>query len=344
MILPWHQSDWQRIAGAVASQHHGLMLSGCPGTGKREFAMELAQRILCGQTSTADPCGVCQDCKLFHAGTHPDLHLLTSEYETVNGRMDLAAKYSERYQDGVARDKKVNPGRIIPVDQVRLLIDRFYQSSHIAANRVALVMPADRLNTNAANALLKMLEEPPEGAYFILVADQPGLLPATIRSRCLLETLARPAASVARQWLAEQGAGAELMASVDGAVDGPIHLLQKERSGELTQQHENLGALLGVMTGRQDPVALAAAMSKQEILPLLQWMQSIFVELIKWHSAGQVPVWAAKTGLDISRISSIKLHSVYDKIGRYRNIARDQINPQLALDEILIAVQHGLRS
>lgn len=343
-ILPWHHSDWQRIAGSTAAQHHGLMLSGHPGIGKREFGVRLAQRLLCSQATAGDPCGSCQDCRLFQSGTHPDFHVLTSEYESVNGRIELVGQYSERYQDGIARDKKVNPAQIIPVDQIRSLIDRFYQSSHISANRVALVMPADRLNINASNALLKVLEEPPEGAFFVLVADQPGLLPSTIRSRCVMETLTRPDTEAANQWLTERGASAEAIALASEGVEGPIQILQKDQTGELAQQQKNLSGLLAVMNGRQDPVELASAMSKQEIVPLLHWMQQVLVLMIKWQCGGQTPCWSGKSGLDLTSVSNEKLHAVYDKISRYRSMARDQLNPQLALEELLIALQRALRT
>jgi DNA polymerase-3 subunit delta' len=304
----------------------------------------LSQRLLCSQANDGEPCGNCQDCKLFLSGTHPDFHVLTSEHESVNGRIDLVSQYSERYQDGVARDKKANPAQIIPVDQIRTLIDRFYQSSHISDSRVALVLPADRMNINASNALLKVLEEPPEGAFFVLVADQPGLLPSTIRSRCVLETLANPDAEAAKQWLGAQGANTEAIALADEAVEGPIQILHKDQSGELAQQQKNMNGLLAVMGGRQDPVELASAMSKQEILPLLQWMQQVLVVIIKWQSGGQAPRWSSKSGLDLASVPSAKLHAVYDKIGRYRSMARDQVNPQLALEELLIALQRALRT
>ena len=340
---PWLQSDWQRIAGSPDRLHHGILLGGNLGIGKREFAVCLAQRLLCADSKTDTPCGSCQNCRLFVAGTHPDFHVLTSENETVYGRLSLLGQYSERYQDGAARDKKTNPAQVIPVDQIRRLIDRFYQSSHIAERRVAIVLPADRLNLSAANAFLKLLEEPPAGGHFILVTDRPGSLPSTIRSRCVLESLPTPSSETANQWLQQKGIDVSRLPAKQSGYMGPYALEEALESGHLDEQESYLKAVLALITGRQDPVALAASLNKQELPSLLQWMQYFVIDLIRWRSASQSPAWGAKSGIEISRINCQKLHGVYDKIAIYRSLAREQINPQLALEELTIALQRALR-
>ena len=338
-ILPWHLADWSRIAASVAGLHHGLMLTGSAGIGKREFAVKLAQRLLCGLPRDGVPCGDCQDCKLFGAASHPDFHVLTTEFESIYGRIDLVKRYSDRYQDSVARDKKPNPGKVIPVDHVRLLIDRFYQSSHISAARVALILPADRMNASAANALLKLLEEPPENALFILVTEFPGMLPSTVRSRCILNTLSVPALPDARRWISLQAGNNEAEKLPQDFTGGPIDALQDLESGLIQQQQENLEDLFKIIAGQSDPVVLAAKLAKQDVLPLLVWLHQLSSDWIKWQAVGNKSFRMGKFELKSDKLSPIKLHTLYDKIGRYKRMARDQLNAQLALEELLIFMQ-----
>ena len=324
--------------------HHGVILSGISGIGKREFAVALAKRLLCGANTEIDACGACQDCKLFEAGTHPDLHVIASEHEASEGRIALIAQYSDRYQDSVARGKKTNPSPIIPVDQIRILIDRFYQSSYISNNRVALILPADRMNANAANALLKLLEEPPSDTYFLLVTDQPGLLPATIRSRCVSEPLEAPAPDQARKWLETNVEGVVPETLSANISVGPIDVARDYQRGTLQQQLENVKRIDALVCGRADPIELAAQMTKQDITSLLLWMHKLVVDLLKWDGAGQVPEWSSQAKLNIEGFSTEKLYKLYDKLASYRRMARDQLNAQLALEEILISFQQSVRS
>ncbi|MGI9317362.1 MAG: DNA polymerase III subunit delta' C-terminal domain-containing protein [bacterium] len=343
-LLPWHQEAWNRLAASADSLHHGLILNGLSGIGKREFSVALAQRLLCARRENLNPCGDCQNCKLFVAGTHPDLHVITSEYEATEGRIDLISRYSDRYQDVVARGKKANPSQVIPVDQIRTLIERFYQSSHISDSRIALIVPADRMNANAANALLKLLEEPPAGAFFLLVTDQPGILPATIRSRCVNESLPTPSSDQAEKWILTQISDADLTQLPVNVSAGPIDFVADQQSGLFQQQLENLKRIDSLLNGQSDPLDLASQMVKQDAVPLLNWMHKLVFDMIKWQGAGQVPMWADQSSLKIDRVSATMLYKLYDKLGSYRRMARDQLNVQLALEEILISFQNAIRA
>ena len=85
---PWTQPVWERTAGAPDTLHHGLLITGVPGIAKREFAMALGQLLLCGNPADdRQPCGQCQNCALFRAGTHPDFHVLATELEWRDGRV-----------------------------------------------------------------------------------------------------------------------------------------------------------------------------------------------------------------------------------------------------------------
>lgn len=152
---------------------HAPLLSGPGGSGKRALAEWLAARLLCLEVDAGNPCGKCRSCQLLASATHPDFFRLT-----------------------LLEDK-----REILVDQVRQFIDSLGLTPSLGRRRVGLIEPADALNRNAANALLKTLEEPADEVWLILVADREDRLPATIRSRCQRHRIALPDAEVALEWL-----------------------------------------------------------------------------------------------------------------------------------------------
>ena len=114
------------MVGRRDSLHHGLLITGQPGIGKCEFALSLGKYLLCQdpQNRGNGYCDNCQGCRLFDAGTHPDLHVLTTELESMEGRLSLVSSYSDRYIDSREREKRAKPARVISIDQVRQLIDR----------------------------------------------------------------------------------------------------------------------------------------------------------------------------------------------------------------------------
>jgi DNA polymerase-3 subunit delta' len=144
--------------------HHAWLLCGVEGLGKATFAYRAARRLLGAAPDAArGPLGTRPDdpvSRLVSAQSHPDLLVL------------------ERLVEGGKTKKSIS------VDQARDLPEFFSKSPSQAEYRVAIVDAADDLNINAANALLKILEEPPERGVLFLVAHAPGRLLATIRSRC----------------------------------------------------------------------------------------------------------------------------------------------------------------
>jgi len=157
-----------RAAWDGGTLHHAWLLAGPRGVGKASFARAAATRIL------ADAAGPRLDlpgvetpadhaiARLVAAGSHPDLRIL------------------ERLEN----EKTGNLARNISVDQVRGLGDLFELTPALSPWRAVIIDAADDLEGSAANALLKMLEEPPANCLFLLVAHAPGRLLPTIRSRC----------------------------------------------------------------------------------------------------------------------------------------------------------------
>lgn len=144
--------------------HHAWLLTGPEGVGKATFAYRAARRLL----------GAAPEPRLGPLGSDPS--------DPVSRQMIARSHPDLMVLERLTDDGK--PRKVIPVDEARTLAEFFSKSPAVAPYRVAIIDAADDLNVNAANAVLKTLEEPPPRGVLFLVSHAPGKLLATIRSRC----------------------------------------------------------------------------------------------------------------------------------------------------------------
>ena len=152
---------------------HAYLLSGPAGCGKRTLAAILASTLLCSGSGER-PCGLCSDCRKSAAGIHPDLIRVGAEGENIN------------------------------VARVRALRSDAYIRPNEAARKVYLLENAQSMNGSAQNALLKLLEDGPPYAAFLLLTDNVGSMLPTVRSRCELLGLSPVSPSQAENWLSRR--------------------------------------------------------------------------------------------------------------------------------------------
>jgi len=210
-MLPWLQSPL--LAALASVRSHAVLLQGPAGVGQFELAMGLAQAWLC-ETPQADgrACDHCASCHLFKARTHPDFQIIVPEALREGlGLVDEAES---------TKESKTKPSREIKVDAVRAMLGFAQASSARGRAKVVVVHPAEALNTVAANALLKTLEEPAGQLRFVLTCSAPEALLPTIRSRCQPFNMALPEQAPALQWLESQGLPAPEAATLLAAAGG----------------------------------------------------------------------------------------------------------------------------
>ena len=246
---PWNEPILESLAERAGKLPHALLIHGARGIGKLALAERVAQLLLCEAESGAKPCGRCDGCRWFLAGNHPDFRRLEPE---------ALAKEVEPEEANAAPARSDQPSIEIKVDQVRELGRLPLRALAPRRLRVALVHPAEDMNENASNALLKGLEEPPAGAMFLLVSHRPAQLLPTIRSRCVAIPVPIPPREAALKWLSAQGIkGAERWLAYAGGA--PLRAL------DYAAEAETLEALLkapGPANDREDLERLAEALQK----------------------------------------------------------------------------------
>lgn len=306
MTPSWHASPWARlqarhVRGALP---HALLFCGPAGLGKRKFARQFAHGLLCGQPVDGRACGTCRSCRLLAAGTHPDL-------------VELGF--------GLRRDG--TPRTEIVIDQVRELSARLAMSSQFGGWKVALIDPADALNTAAANALLKTLEEPAAQTLLMLVADAPWRLPQTIRSRCQRVEFAVPPRAAALAWLEAQGVSAA-PAALDAAEGNPGLAQAWSQSGALERRGEVRRDLVALAAGRGEAAALAAAWLADEPAQRLWFAAQAAADERRAHATQAHPPLGSALGDEA-------LASWYAAANRTRDGLRSTLRADLMLLELL---------
>jgi len=255
-LYPWQHEQWNYFARMMNSDSlpHAILLSGPEGVGKHHFARNITAAILClQQTESGAACGECKHCLLMEAKTYPDLvHVLPEE------------------------DKNT-----ISIDAIRELISKLHLTRHFDSKKVALIEYADSMNTSAANALLKTLEEPPAETIIILVTSAPLKLPATIRSRCHFVPFHSPTQEQALAWLQSTSREVEWEPLLRVAQGAPLQAMQYHETELLDQRISVVQGFLEVFEANSDPIEIASRIEAIPFLQCFQWIQAVIVDLLR---------------------------------------------------------------
>jgi len=229
-VLPWLLPHWARLRACFAEKQkappHALLLVGSPGSGRLITARHLACWLLCQQPSADAACGQCHSCRMLRVGSHPDLLQVQLEEDT----------------------------NTIKVHQVRALIESLNLTAGFNGWRIAIIEQASSMTDNAANALLKTLEEPGTRTLLLLLVDTRNALPATIYSRCQQWPLSAPEPDLAMQWLQQHSDqdAASLQLALQLALGAPLQAWHLLHDDSLIQAKAIAGGLQSLATGDED--------------------------------------------------------------------------------------------
>ncbi len=285
---------------------HAVLLNGPIGVGKRSAAAWMARQKL-----GLEPCGALPEYPPV-TPEHADLQWLTPP-----------------------EDKQA-----IGIEQVRELVANLSLTSYEGNGKVAVIDPANAMTVNAANSLLKTLEEPPGDTLLILVTDRVGRLPATIFSRCQRLDFAPPSTAEAMAWLDQVHPGAAWADALHVAGGAPLAAItaldELETTAAMTRDLNELGQ------GTGSAIEIAARWAKLDPSFVLNWM----AQFVRQVAVAALTGRGQGAGIDQSvlrRMDRRNLFCYLDIINRLRGQAGGSYNVQLTLEGLLIDWADGLQ-
>jgi DNA polymerase-3 subunit delta' len=247
--LPWQTETWQRLVSLLHADTlpHAILAAGPQNIGKQNFLSAFAGMLLCEDSSGGVACDKCRTCHLLDVGTHPDIMMVSTEEDS----------------------------RVIKIDQIRKVLDFASKTPGISQRKVILIGPAEVMNLNAANALLKCLEEPTDSTTLLLFSHQPSTLLATLRSRCQTLAMGLPSHAQSMEWL-EQVTGSAQISEQLLEVSNQRPLLAKDYflQDKLEQQLSLRRGVDELLRGGISPLEFPQVVSELELVDVLALLQS----------------------------------------------------------------------
>ena len=300
---------------------HAYLFTGPAGVGKSTMALALAQALLCtgSESGLGEPCGVCPACRRVEHNNHPDLHWLAPT------------------------------GRTLKIQQIREIQRTVAFRSYSGGHCVTIVRQADSMTPEAANSLLKTLEEPPEDTHFILLTTQPQALPATVVSRCQrlsFKALAQPLVAsflATKHGVSPQQAG--LMAALSGGSPGQA---LEYLSGSLLEKRDHALEVAEslIRAGITEILELAEELAKNrdQVVAMLELLICWYRDLLVWQETGREELLYNQDRLQELRREgpSRKRRSlvrIIGEIGKAKNNIRNNSNTRLALESLFLKIK-----
>lgn len=298
---------------------HAYLFTGPKGVGRRTLAIRLAQALNCPQPrDIAEPCGTCRTCRLLDRMEHPDLSVVQAE----------------------------RIGGTLKVDQVRELQQRLHLATYEAEHRIALLLRFEEANLNAANAMLKTLEEPPAKVVLMLTAESAEALLPTITSRCeILKLRPLPLKTTSRglheRWGLVQEE-ANLLAHVSGGRPG--YALRLRAEPEQMQQRtiwlDDQQRLLSANRVVRFDYAAGLSKDKEEMENALQVWLSFWRDVLLRVSGARSPLINPDREEEIEhltqRVGRAAAKKVVATLENTLSLLKTNVNPRLALEVLLL--------
>ncbi len=331
--FPWQGAQWAQLSRAFNARQlaHAYLLSGSEGLGKSLFVGSFARVVLClnpiaqnavgGLADVTVACGACSNCLKCGTGNHPDILTIEPDEGSKN----------------------------IKIDQIRWLTEFVIRSSHSGGAKLVIIQSAHLLNANAANALLKTLEEPNDDTHVFLVSDHPGRLVATIRSRCQKLAFQAPSADVAAPWLQSIIGAGNVNSMLKASGMRPLIALKLAEGDSLQARAQFLQSICDVKTGKKSIQQVLALIAKNTELEVLQHFSAFLSKLTKYSLTGIIyddddPALQSMVTLLIPSkekslaqtvASSLALFYTEVETARRQLASSTNPNPQLIMESIL---------
>ncbi len=317
---------------------HAYLLHGDDGIGKKLLALRFAQAINCESGDGLDACGACRSCRQFETRTHPDFLVIEPDrgLEEIDGEL-------------VKPDREVaNPQ--IKIEQIREVEHAVVYQPLVGRKKMIIIDEADRMTLQAANALLKTLEEPPGHSVLLLVCSRPSALPATVRSRCQVIRFAPPARTQVEAALVLKRelppADARLLALASQGRIGHALAMDLKETRKKQDEYSALvspGSLQSITTILTAAEALYKDRGRETIEWLAQWVRDILLTRIGADQGqllhrDRLPLLTEAAG----RARVDQLLDLLDEIDAAQRAATRNLNVRLTLEILLLRLRAAL--
>ncbi len=331
-----------------ADRHHALLLAGQAGLGQVELALHLIRAWLCesdpsgravlqasGGRRAHDACGHCQSCRWIgtidafedgYSPQHPDLLWLRPEAD------------DPLWEPAPHQAKTAKPSRVIKIDQVRASAGFVTVGAQRSRGKFVLLSPAEAMQAESANSLLKMLEEPAGECRFILVTEHPDWLLPTIRSRCRLHAMRVPGLEENLAWLQAQDVPAdlarELLALTGDAAHAALRLVRRNQS---TTHRLFIDGLAGLPESSLTQVVTQLAAIEAPMVARL--FQAWTADLILAKLGQPVRFFPGQLGVANQRVRQTSLHALLALESDWRSLPRlaeHPLHPRLFIEGLLL--------
>ncbi len=286
-IFPWCEEIWTNLLFAKKKNRfpHAILFHGNNGVGKSELAFQLAHYLLCASpTKNEQPCLICKDCVLFSAGTHGDFYNISPEENSKN----------------------------IGIDQIRNLKIAAHQKPQRNNIKIFVIANANKMTISAANALLKVLEEPPGDSIFILTSERKHFLSPTILSRCHQYQFSSPSDELTEQWLLSDPALVFTKEIIKDAtfwsLGSPLLAQKLLKDGVISEYQTCLAPLLAFFSKKESLAFLSKSWQGKSLVNILYVSQVACYYLLKgtWtfdFNKKRVYQWSRKI-IDIKKMTA----------------------------------------
>lgn len=293
---------------------HAYLFEGNSGCGRKKTALALIQALFC-RALPDDACGVCPSCRKVAAGNHGDIHII----EPLPDKRDIS------------------------IEQLRAMQRELSLRPYEAPRKVCIIEPAERMSVNAANSLLKTLEEPPGNALIILLTENAGMLLPTIRSRCQLMRFSHLPPEHVRTLLEKTGIDpgtASLLAPMSG---GSMQQALELDNEELSARREVVLSALARLDINQIATVFDSSEelsgNRDETLELLDMMLSFFRDAVHLAAgSGDILNLNARPAIEaIARRRSLPRNlELLGNIHETKRAVQRNANAKLALDHLFM--------
>ncbi|WP_395376460.1 DNA polymerase III subunit delta' [Marinicella sp. W31] len=304
-----YQQQWSQLL-RKEQKPHAVIIEGNTGIGKKNLADILSAIMLCS-ISNSEACGTCSNCHLSTGGHHPDVLQIAVE-------------------DGLIR-----------VAEIRQLTQFFTSRPHCSQHKIACINGAEKMNKSAANALLKVLEEPPATATLFLLTDSPQQLLPTIRSRCLrmrIDISQQKQAVI--EWLEQQKGNRAGIEKAGFLADyAPFRTLQLLQSEAVTQLEEVMADLLKVVSHKASVSEISHSWVQKDYFMLLSYLQPIIMYQLCQLSDTEEGIFGDHPLWGYLRTQEISLNTVYmlaEKLNSLIIELQTQLKKELMIESFLV--------